>query len=353
MIIFNNNNMGNKLENIDILKQQVDSVDIKIAESLLERKKLTSAILDIKKELGIPFRNKNRENEIIKRILELYGSIDKNLIKQIYKQIFDDSLNNHRIEFNRRKIKTIFEALKLRPLIIAGPCAVESDEQILKISKELSENGIKFLRGGAFKPRTSPDTFQGLGDTGIEFLRQAADKNNMFIVTEVLETCQLEKHYDKIDVVQIGSRNMASYGFLKEVGRKTASDKKPVLLKRGFNATLKEFLYSARYIQEEGNPNVILCLRGIRTFEQIDSSLRFTPDLASILELKEITDLPVIFDPSHSTGSSGYVHKISIAALNMEADGLLIETHYDPKSALSDAGQCILPSELLEILKNL
>jgi 3-deoxy-7-phosphoheptulonate synthase / chorismate mutase len=335
---------------IDELKQEVDEVDDFIAKKLLERKKLTSEILDMKFRKGIPFKDINRENKIVKRLQQIYGSNDKNLIRTIYNIIFRNSLKEHEIKYCREKIKTIDEALALRPLIIAGPCAVESKEQITKIAKELSERGIKFLRGGAFKPRTSPDTFQGLGDEGIKLIREAADRYKMFTVTEALETKQLEKHYCNIDIIQIGSRNMASYGFIKEVARLTAKDKKTVLLKRGFNATLNELIYAAKYILDAGNPNVILCLRGIRTFEQLDSDFRFTPDLADIIELKEKTNLPVIFDPSHSTGSAKYVLKIAKVALCAGSDGLLIETHNNPKKSLSDAEQAIMPKELLEFL---
>ncbi|MFH1052212.1 MAG: bifunctional 3-deoxy-7-phosphoheptulonate synthase/chorismate mutase [bacterium] len=342
--------MKMQIKDINKLKRQVDFVDKDIVGLIHQRKELTDAILNIKNEIGIAYRDRNREKEIVKKLIDLYGSQNKNLIKKIYHLIFDNSLKKHCIEFNKREIKTIDDAFRLRPIIIAGPCAVESKEQIFKIAKELSEKGIKFLRGGAFKPRTSPDTFQGLGDMGVEYLSEAAKKYNMFIVTEALESGQLIRHYDKIDIVQVGSRNMASYGFLKEVGKITSKDKKPVLLKRGFNATLKELLLAAKYIQDEGNPNIILCLRGIRTFEQIDSKMRFTPDLASILELKEMTGLPVIFDPSHSTGNSQFVQKVSEAALNLGADGLLIETHYNPAKAMSDAEQCILPKVLFDIL---
>lgn len=234
--------------------------------------------------------------------------------------------------------------------MIAGPCSVESREQISRIAAELSAMGIKFLRGGAFKPRTSPDSFQGLGSEGIKYIREAAEANGMFVVTEVLDTEELEECYDKIDVIQIGSRNMASFGLLKTIGKKTAADKKPALLKRGFSSTLGELIHAADYIRNEGNPNVFLCLRGIRTFEQIDSIFRFTPDLASIVELKQRTDMPVLFDPSHSTGDSKYVNQIAKAALNLGADGLLIESHYNPENALTDAKQCVLPESLKELL---
>lgn len=244
----------------------------------------------------------------------------------------------------------MLDFFKNKPVIIAGPCAIESEKQIIRISSELASMGIKFLRGGAYKPRTSPKTFQGLGRKGLEYMRKAAEANNMKIVSELLETKQLEESYDLIDIIQIGSRNMSSYGFLKQVGKMTAKDNKPVLLKRGFNSTLNELILASEYITEFGNPNIIFCLRGIRTFEQIDSKMRFTPDLAGILELKEMTPQPVIFDPSHSTGNSKYVVDIAKAALLLGADGLMIETHYNPIVALSDGEQSILPEKLKEII---
>ncbi len=240
-----------------------------------------------------------------------------------------------------------------KPIIIAGPCSVESEDQISSVSKVISSKGIRYLRGGAFKPRTSPNSFQGLGAKGIEYIRKAADNNNMLVVSEVLDGDQLDDHYDDIDIIQVGSRNMSSSALLKRIGKKTSIDKKPVLLKRGFSATISEFLYAADYIRNEGNPNVWLCLRGIRTFEQIDSIFRFTPDLGSILELKHRTDLPVIYDPSHAAGDSDYVVKIAKAALMLGADGLLIETHLSPENALTDGKQSIHPDMLDEILNSL
>jgi 3-deoxy-7-phosphoheptulonate synthase len=239
------------------------------------------------------------------------------------------------------------------PLIIAGPCSVESELQIEITAKELSDQGIKFLRGGAFKPRTSPKSFQGLGAKGVELISKAAKKHEMFVVTELMDSNQLSKHYDDIDVIQIGSRNMSSFSFLKEVGKMTAKDQKPVLLKRGFSATITELLNAAQYIIQEGNKNVILCLRGIRTFEQIDSVFRFTPDLASIIELKERSNLRVIYDPSHASGNAKYVEKFSLAAMKLGADGLLIESHYKPEDAQSDKEQCILPSDVSRILSQI
>jgi 3-deoxy-7-phosphoheptulonate synthase len=254
---------------------------------------------------------------------------------------------------NKETNNIIFDKFRSTQVVIAGPCAVESEDQIARISAELRSRGIKFIRGGAFKPRTSSKTFQGMGEAGIDILRNAADKNGFKIVTEVLDSTQLEQNYDKIDIIQIGSRNMASYGLLKQIGKKTAADNKPVLLKRGFSATIKELLFAADYIRDEGNPNVLLCLRGIRTFEQIDSYFRFTPDLAAILELKERTRLPVIFDPSHSAGDSRFVVQIAKAALQLGANGLLVETHYDPSNARIDGQQSILPEQLDEILSKI
>ena len=238
-------------------------------------------------------------------------------------------------------------------IIIAGPCSVESEEMIHFIAKSVSDLGIEYLRGGGFKPRTSPDSFQGMGLQGLKFLREAANANGLKTVSEIMDSTQLDEAYEFIDMIQIGSRNMDSYQLLKNIGNYTAADKKPVLLKRGFNSTLTELLFAAEYIQREGNPNVILCLRGIRTFEQIDSELRFTPDIASILELKQKTELPVVYDPSHSTGNRKYVPQISRAAMQLGADGLMIECHPDPDSALSDSGQAVLPDELKMIMNSI
>ena len=238
-------------------------------------------------------------------------------------------------------------------VVIAGPCSVESEEQTVKTAQEVKKAGANMLRGGAFKPRTSPKSFQGLGIEGLELMKEAAEKYDMFVVSEILDAEHIDCCYDLIDMIQIGSRSMFSSPLLKQIGKRSASDKKPILLKRAFNATINELIYASQYIRDEGNDNVWLCLRGIRTFEQIDSSLRFTPDLAGIIEIKEKSDLPVIFDPSHSSGHSRYIGKISHAALNLGADGLIIEVHDKPEEALSDGIQSILPEELGDILKNI
>lgn len=250
---------------------------------------------------------------------------------------------------NKINYSDIYKEFVESRVIIAGPCAVESAEQINTIAESISALGLKFFRAGAFKPRTSSSTFQGLGLIGQKLIHQAARKNNLLVVSEILDSSHIEECYDLIDIIQIGSRNMASYSLLKNIGKASAADKKPVLLKRGFNATLNEMLSAAEYIISEGNPNVLLCLRGIRTYEQIDSDMRFTPDLGAILELKYKTNLPIIFDPSHAGGDAKYVEMLAKTALFLGADGLLIEVHNEPEKALTDGKQSIKP----EILKNI
>ena len=237
-------------------------------------------------------------------------------------------------------------------MIIAGPCSVESREQIEIISDFLKEKGIEFIRGGVFKPRTNPDSFQGLGLEGMKFFKEIASKNNQKIVSEIMTPEQLDQIYDYVDVIQIGTRNMASFGLLKYIGEKTAQDKKPILFKRGMGATIKEFIQAMGYLTKAGNENIILCLRGIRTFEQIDSELRNTPDLAAILELKK-TGKKIIFDPSHATGKKEYVIPLSKAAMALGVDGLMIEIHNEPEKALCDGEQSLNFAEFNQLLKEI
>ena len=333
--------------NIQELRNQIDKIDSELINLLAQRKNISSELIRAKLLEALPVFDKSRENEIINKHIAETKNINPAFIAKFFNLIFDDSKREH---YQNENLLTIKENVNRFPLMIAGPCVVESQEQINLIAAKLANIGIKFLRGGTFKPRTSPNSFQGLEDEGVKMLYNAAKANNMFTVTEVLETAQLERNLDFIDIVQIGSRNMNSFGLLKSVGKLTAGTNKFVLLKRGFAATINEFLLASDYILQAGNPNVILCLRGIRTFEQIDSSFRFTPDLASILELQEKTDLPVIFDPSHSSGHSKYIVPISNAALQLGASGLIIETHNEPLNSKVDAEQAITPDEMLKIL---
>ena len=220
--------------------------------------------------------------------------------------------------------------------VIAGPCSVESEEQVVGIAKAVKAAGASMLRGGAFKPRTSPYAFQGLGKIGLDMLSVAKKETGLPIVTELMEIKDIELFND-VDVIQIGARNMQNFNLLKEVGSYT---KKPILLKRGMSATLQELLMSAEYIMASGNPNVILCERGIRTFE---TALRNTLDLGVVTLLHRLSHLPVVIDPSHATGHAFMVDSVSVAATAIGADGLIIEVHNDPSHALCDGAQSQTP----------
>jgi 3-deoxy-7-phosphoheptulonate synthase len=218
--------------------------------------------------------------------------------------------------------------------IIAGPCAVESEEQILGIAQKLSTSGVHYLRGGAFKPRTSPYSFQGLGLDGLKLLRKAAAQYRLKVVTEAVSSSDVEIVSEFADIIQIGTRNMQNFRLLKTAGQQ----KKPVLLKRGMNATLEEFLLAAEYILQEGNPSVILCERGIRTFE---TATRNTLDISAVPLIKQMSHLPIFVDPSHASGKRNLILPLSRAALAAGADGVMIEVHNQAEHAKSDGPQSI------------
>lgn len=225
--------------------------------------------------------------------------------------------------------------------LIAGPCSVESEEQLIGIAQAVKEAGANFLRGGAFKPRTSPYAFQGMGAQGIRLLLKAKQATGLPIVTELMNINTLELFAD-VDVIQIGARNMQNFDLLKEVGR----TQKPILLKRGLANTLQELLMSAEYIMSEGNENVILCERGIRTFE---TYTRNTLDLSAVPVLHELSHLPVVVDPSHATGKARLVPGMACAAAACGADGLMIEVHNDPEHALCDGAQSLTPAQFAQV----
>ena len=227
--------------------------------------------------------------------------------------------------------------------MIAGPCSVESEEQIVAVAKAVKASGANMLRGGAFKPRTSPYDFQGLKAEGIELLKLARAETGLPIVTEIMGTSYLPL-FEDVDVIQVGARNMQNFDLLRELGR----FRKPILLKRGLASTLKELLMSAEYIMAGGNEQVILCERGIRTY---DDYTRNTLDLAAVPMLKELTHLPVIVDPSHATGIARLVRPMSLAAAACGADGLIIEVHNDPLHALCDGAQSLRPEEYDEVAR--
>ena len=230
--------------------------------------------------------------------------------------------------------------------VIAGPCSVESEEQIVAIAKAVKASGATFLRGGAFKPRTSPYSFQGHGLEGLALLKTAKQETGLPIVTELMSTDFLDDFVESVDLIQIGARNMQNYDLLRAVGK----SKTPVLLKRGLSATIDEWLMSAEYIMSGGNEQVILCERGIRTFEKLT---RNTLDLQSIPVLRKLTHLPVVIDPSHAGGYAYLVESMSKAAVVAGADGLMIEVHNDPQNALSDGEQCLTPSQFDQLMKKI
>lgn len=231
-------------------------------------------------------------------------------------------------------------------VIFAGPCAVENREQLFKTAESVKNSGANILRGGAFKPRSSPYSFQGLGKEGLELLSEVKKEYNIPIVTEVMDTRQVELVAEYSDLIQVGSRNMQNFPLLKEVGK----SKKPILLKRGMMATIEEFLNAAEYILSQGNQQVILCERGIRTFE---NSTRNTLDLSAVPMLKYLTHLPVIVDPSHGTGLRWMVPIMAKAAIAAGADGVIMEVHYNPEIALCDGKQSLHLNEFSDLMVDL
>ncbi|HAS74140.1 MAG TPA: 3-deoxy-7-phosphoheptulonate synthase [Clostridiales bacterium UBA8960] len=232
------------------------------------------------------------------------------------------------------------------PVIIAGPCSVESAEQIMEIAIQAKHMGVNFLRGGIFKPRTSPHDFQGLGLEGLDFMVNAGKHTGLAIVTELMDAKHLDLFVDKVDVIQIGSRNMYNYALLKAVGE----TKKPILLKRGFSATIREWIMAAEHIAKSGNDNIIFCERGIRTFEDYT---RNTLDLTAVPIIQKETGLPIIVDPSHGTGIRELVGIMSEASIACGANGLMIEAHTNPELSISDKAQTVDMLELSEIVKKI
>ncbi|HEY4682132.1 MAG TPA: 3-deoxy-7-phosphoheptulonate synthase [Candidatus Acidoferrales bacterium] len=231
-------------------------------------------------------------------------------------------------------------------VVMAGPCAVESREQIFTIAESVSRAGARVLRGGAFKPRSSPYSFQGLGEEALKLLREAADKHGLFVVSEVMDLTQIPMVLDYVDMLQVGARNMQNFNLLRALGNVS----KPVLLKRGMSATIEELLLSAEYVLAGGNYKVVLCERGIRTFE---SYTRNTLDIAAIPVIKKLSHLPIIADPSHGTGRRDKVPPMARAAVAAGADGLLIEVHHCPDAALSDGAQSLYPDQFAQLMAEL
>lgn len=231
-------------------------------------------------------------------------------------------------------------------VVMAGPCSVETKEQILTVARGVKSSGAKVLRGGAYKPRTSPYSFQGLELEGLELLKEARIETGLPIVTEIVSPALVEVFERDVDIIQVGARNMQNFDLLKELGKSS----KPILLKRGLSSTIEEWLMSAEYIMAGGNPNVILCERGIRTFE---TYTRNTLDLSAIPAVKKLSHLPIVVDPSHSAGREWMVEPLSLAAMAVGADGIIVEVHNDPKSALCDGAQSLDLCQYDNLMKKL
>ena len=268
----------------------------------------------------------------VKEVIKISSSYK--LVSRIFKE--EDTI----IEVNGEKFGGEYAGM------IAGPCTIENEDQINECAKKMAEAGVKIIRGGAFKPRTSPYAFQGLGEEGLKLIRAAADKYNLAVTSEVMEISQIPMFLDYVDILQVGARNMQNFNLLKELSKIN----KPVMLKRGLSATINEWLMAAEYILSGGNREVILCERGIRTFEV---ATRNTLDLCAIPVVKKLSHLPIIVDPSHGTGLRDKVAPMSMASIAAGADGLMIEVHNKPECALCDGAQSLYPEQFVELYKKL
>ncbi|HDY5398343.1 TPA: bifunctional 3-deoxy-7-phosphoheptulonate synthase/chorismate mutase [Staphylococcus aureus] len=336
--------MSNKLESY---RSEIVSLNHQILDLLSKRGELAQKIGEEKLKQGTRIYDPQREKEMLNDLIDSNkGPFNDNTIKQLFKEIFKASTDLQKSENE----KHLYVSRKLKPedtivtfenggiigdgnkSFVFGPCSVESFEQVEAVAKNLHAKGEKFIRGGAFKPRTSPYDFQGLGVEGLKILKQIKDKYDLNVVSEIVNPNDFEVADEYLDVFQIGARNMQNFELLKEAGR----TKKPILLKRGLSATIEEFVYAAEYIASQGNQNIILCERGIRTYEK---ATRNTLDISAVPILKQGTHLPVMVDVTHSTGCKDIMLPTAKAALAVGADGVMAEVHPDPSVALSDAGQ--------------
>lgn len=336
--------MTNELEN---LRQRVEEINDEILGLLSERGDLAKKIGEEKSKQGTQVYDPQREKEMLNKLIDANkGPFNDNTIKQLFKEIFKASTDLQKSENE----KHLYVSRKLKPedtivqfdngaivgnnkkQFVFGPCSVESQEQVDTVAQDLANKGEKFIRGGAFKPRTSPYDFQGLGEEGLQILKNTKDKYGLNVVSEIVNPAHFELADEYLDVFQIGARNMQNFELLKEAGKTN----KPVLLKRGLSATIEEFIYAAEYIHSQGNSNIILCERGIRTYEK---ATRNTLDISAVPILKQGTHLPVMVDVTHSTGRKDIMLPCAKAALAVGADGVMAEVHPDPSVALSDAGQ--------------
>ncbi len=322
--------MNGKTDNSDIEKvvKKLNELGHEVHISRGERRVILGVIGEVENLVSVPFYAYKGVEEII-RILKPYKLASREFMDS------DTTIKVKNITIGGKEV-----------IVMAGPCVVENEQQIFKTARQVKALGAKILRGGAFKPRTSPYSFQGLGEEGLKLLAQVGKEIGLAVVTEVMSVNQIDLVGKYTDIFQVGARNMQNFALLKELGK----TKKPILLKRGMSATLEELLLSAEYILSQGNYEVILCERGIRTFENYT---RNTLDLSAVPALKELSHLPVIVDPSHATGKWRLVSPMAKAAIAAGADGLLIEVHPDPKSSLSDGAQTLKLDTFTKLMKEL
>lgn len=334
------------MSELDQVRDQLDHVNQEILKLINERATLVQQIGEIKAKQSIKRFDPVRERDMLDKITSINdGPFENATIEHIFKEIFKASLELQ--EDDHRKALLVSRKKKPENTVIdingasigdgsihfvMGPCAVEGYEQVARVAKAVKENGVRLLRGGAFKPRTSPYDFQGLGVEGLQLLKRAADEYGLAVVSEIVNPAHIEQAMDYVDVIQIGARNMQNFALLKAAG----DVDKPVLLKRGLSATISEFINAAEYIISRGNGNIILCERGIRTYEK---ATRNTLDISAVPVLKQETHLPVMVDVTHSTGRRDLLLPTAKAAIAIGADGVMAEVHPDPAVALSDSAQ--------------
>ncbi len=332
-------------QRIQELRSQIDRLNREILRLLSERGRTVAEIGRVQTELSLAHYDPKREDEMLGYLeAENPGPFPAATIKRLFKEIFKASLDLEERQDQKkllysRKVKSEDTLVRVKnvvfgkdKLLVAGPCSIETEEQMLSTAKFLAERGVRVLRGGAFKPRSSPYGFQGLGEEGLKLGRLAADQNSMVFVTEVMDTRDVELVSSYADMLQVGARNMHNFALLKEVG----AAGKPVLLKRGLSATVEEWFYAAEYVLSQGNAQVVLAERGIRTYEKWT---RNTLDLSAVVLAKQETHLPVIVDVTHAAGRTDLLAPLARAAFAAGADGVHVEVHPNPKVALSDNDQ--------------
>ncbi len=336
-------------ETIQDLRAQIDELNLKLLELLSQRAKLAEEIGELQTQMGTSHYDPVRENEMLDALVAANkGPFADTTVKSLFKSIFQASMQ---LEEASDKVKYLTSRQTHRedtvvylgdvaigsnhsPVLVAGPCSIESAEQMDAVAKFVSERGVKLLRGGAFKPRTDPYSFQGLGVEGLKLGREVCDRYDLKFISEIIDPRDLDAFVEYADMLQIGARNMQNFTLLKAVGRSG----KPVLLKRGLSATIEEWVMAAEYLLYEGNPNVILCERGIRTYEKYT---RNTLDVSAVALAKLETHLPVLVDVTHSGGRRDLLVPLTKAGLAIGADGIMVEVHPDPNVALSDNKQQI------------